>query len=225
MATHPFYPLGVAIPNYSANTMSTPVILAWFCGIGATIILPTLAIAKSKRPGIPKSELATAAWFVLCAFIHFFLEGYFALHFDTLAGDMTLLGQMWKEYSLSDSRYLTGDTFVVCMETITAVFWGPLSILCASTIVSESPWRHPLQIVISLGQLYGDVLYYATCTFEEHARATLYSRPERYYFWGYYVLLNAFWIVIPSILLWQSLRSVATVFARVQKLDQGKKGR
>jgi cholestenol delta-isomerase len=138
---------------------------------------------------------------------------------------MTLLGQMWKEYSLSDSRYLTGDTFVVCMETITAVFWGPLSILCASTIVSESPWRHPLQIVISLGQLYGDVLYYATCTFEEHARATLYSRPERYYFWGYYVLLNAFWIVIPSILLWQSLRSVATVFARVQKLDQGKKGR
>jgi cholestenol delta-isomerase len=75
MATHPFYPLGVAIPNYSANTMSTPVILAWFCGIGATIILPTLAIAKSKRPGIPKSELATAAWFVLCAFIHFFLEG------------------------------------------------------------------------------------------------------------------------------------------------------
>jgi cholestenol Delta-isomerase len=132
---------------------------------------------------------------------------------------------VWKEYSLSDSRYLTGDTFVVCMETITAVFWGPLSILCASTIVSESPWRHPLQIVISLGQLYGDVLYYATCTFEEHARATLYSRPERYYFWGYYVLLNAFWIVIPSILLWQSLRSVAAVFARVQKLDQGKKGR
>ncbi len=27
----------------------------------------------------------------------------------------------------SDRRYLTRDSFVVCMETITAFFWGPLS--------------------------------------------------------------------------------------------------
>jgi cholestenol delta-isomerase len=32
-----------------------------------------------------------------------------------------LFGQLWKEYSLSDSRYLTQDAFVLCMETITAV--------------------------------------------------------------------------------------------------------
>lgn len=33
-----------------------------------------------------------------------------------------LFGQLWKEYSLSDSRYLTQDNaFVLCMETITAV--------------------------------------------------------------------------------------------------------
>lgn len=75
MENHPYYPLGVAIPGFSANTMSTPVILAWFCGIGATIILPTLAIASRRRPGISNGELATVAWFVLCAFIHFFLEG------------------------------------------------------------------------------------------------------------------------------------------------------
>ena len=30
-------------------------------------------------------------------------------------------GQLWKEYSLSDSRYLTSDPFVLCMETVTAV--------------------------------------------------------------------------------------------------------
>jgi cholestenol delta-isomerase len=30
-------------------------------------------------------------------------------------------GQLWKEYSLADSRYLTSDPFVLCMETITAV--------------------------------------------------------------------------------------------------------
>lgn len=32
-----------------------------------------------------------------------------------------LFGQMWKEYSWSDSRYLTSDAFVLCMETVTAV--------------------------------------------------------------------------------------------------------
>lgn len=33
----------------------------------------------------------------------------------------SLFGQLWKEYSLSDSRYLTKDPFVLCMESITAV--------------------------------------------------------------------------------------------------------
>jgi cholestenol delta-isomerase len=29
--------------------------------------------------------------------------------------------QLWKEYALSDSRYLFSDPFVLCMETWTAV--------------------------------------------------------------------------------------------------------
>lgn len=41
-----------------------------------------------------------------------------------------LYGQLWKEYALSDSRYLTQDAFVLCMETVTAA--SPLSCLEAS---------------------------------------------------------------------------------------------
>lgn len=33
----------------------------------------------------------------------------------------TLFAQLWKEYTLSDSRYLTLDVFTVCVETITVV--------------------------------------------------------------------------------------------------------
>lgn len=33
----------------------------------------------------------------------------------------TLFGQLWKEYALSDSRYLTQNAFVLCMESLTAV--------------------------------------------------------------------------------------------------------
>lgn len=108
------------------------------------------------------------------------------------------------------------------METITTVFWGPMSLLCAYYIVTDHPAGHPVQAIISLGQLYGDVLYYATCTFEELVRDTAYSRPERAYFWGYYVLLNSFWIVVPSILLLQSARETANAFRVLKAVDSGK---
>lgn len=51
--------------------------------------------------------------------------------------------------------------------------------------------RHALQIILSLGQVYGDVLYYATSLLE-----ISYCRPEGYYFWFYYFFFNFIWIVI-----------------------------
>ena len=43
------------------------------------------------------------------------------LNHSSLAGQQTLFAQLWKEYSLSDSRYLTSDPFMVSVETITVV--------------------------------------------------------------------------------------------------------
>ena len=57
--------------------------------------------------------------------------------------------------------------------------------------------RHPIQIIVSLGQLYGDVLYYGTALFDHYYKGLTYSRPEAYYFWGYYVAINFIWVVIP----------------------------
>lgn len=140
-----------------------------------------------------------------------------------MASKNDLFGQLWKEYSLSDSRYMTQDPFVVCMETVTAVFWGPLSFACAYLVVKEHPLRHPLQLIVSLGQLYGDVLYYAICWFNELVYGVAYSRPERFYYWMYYVLCNAFWIVIPLMLMYQSVGETAAVFAKVKQAATGKK--
>lgn len=36
-------------------------------------------------------------------------------------------GQLWKEYALSDSRYMASDPFVLCMESWTAVRPSPLN--------------------------------------------------------------------------------------------------
>lgn len=43
------------------------------------------------------------------------------IHHDHMASSQDLFGQLWKEYALSDSRYMTSDTLVLCMETMTVV--------------------------------------------------------------------------------------------------------
>lgn len=65
-------------------------------------------------------------------------------------------------------------------------------------ITFEHPLRHPLQALVSLGQIYGDILYYATSMFDLYFKGLNYCRPEAYYFWGYYFFMNFIWIVIPG---------------------------
>lgn len=152
------------------------------------------------------------------------MQGYFVFNHATLAADTGLFGQMWKEYSLSDSRYLTSDTFTVCMETVTTVLWGPLSILAAYFIAIDHPARHPLQALISFGQIYGDILYLSTSFFDEAYRQTAYSRPEPFYYYGYFIFLNAIWLVIPGLLLLQSTVATINAFAFL-KAKGGVKGK
>lgn len=140
-----------------------------------------------------------------------------------MASSSALLAQAWKEYSLSDSRYLTQDSFVIPMEAVTAIFWGPLSFVIAWMIAADHPLRHPLQAAVSLGQLYGDVLYYATCAWEHFVKGRIFCVPDGRFFWGYFVLLNAFWIVIPLVMLIKSARSVERVVRRVKELEGARK--
>lgn len=55
-------------------------------------------------------------------------KGYYVYNREGIASMDTLFALLWKEYTLSDSRYLTSDIFTVCVETITVVS-PPLSCL------------------------------------------------------------------------------------------------
>ena len=92
-------------------------------------------------------------------------------------------------------------------------FWGPLSFVTAGLIAYDHPVRYPLQLIVSLGQFYGDVLYYATSMFDHYILNVSYSRPEAAYYWGYFVLMNAFWIVIPGFLMAQSVGATWSAFS------------
>lgn len=66
--------------------------------------------------------------------MHCFFEGYFIIHHDHMASAQDFFGQLWKEYSLSDSRYMTSDTLVLCLETMTVV---RVMILTTQTRISD----------------------------------------------------------------------------------------
>lgn len=53
------------------------------------------------------------------------LSGYFLVYHATLLSRIDLPAQLWKEYAISDSRYLSGDTFVLAIERITVVRVNP----------------------------------------------------------------------------------------------------
>ncbi|KAL6703947.1 hypothetical protein ACN47E_008885 [Coniothyrium glycines] len=212
---HPYYPLEVEIVGYLANKWGTVELLSmFFPGVAVICVLTYMGVMR-LRPNASTADLTTIMWFVLCGCIHSFFEGYFAYNFRTMGERGDLFGELWKEYALSDSRYLTQDAFVLCMETVTAVFWGPGSFLTAYLISIDHPVRYSAQLIVSLGQFYGDVLYYATSLFDHYILNLSYSRPEQFYYWGYFVLMNAFWIVIPGYLMFQSVMATWSAFAAV----------
>lgn len=113
--------------------------------------------------------------------------------------------------------------------------WGPLCFCVTYMIVVNHPLRHPLQSLVGIGQIYGDILYYATGMFDHYYKNVTYCRPEPYYFWFYFFFMNFIWIVIPGgkkasnspdvpanrrpALLVQSFRATSEAFSTLEKLS------
>lgn len=195
---NPYYPLGTTVEGWVANEASVAEILGVFFGACAVLFSATHVVSKRLQPNLSNVELLTAMWFVLSGAIHIFFEGYYVFNVLDIGTHQTWIGQMWKEYAFSDSRYLTQNAFVLCMESITAIAWGPGCLLVAAMVIFRHPLRFPLQGLVSLGQVYGDVLYYGTAYFEHVVYGLSYSRPEPFYFYFYFVFMNAIWMVIPG---------------------------
>ncbi|KAF7930705.1 uncharacterized protein EAE98_001996 [Botrytis deweyae] len=223
VVNHPYYPLEMEIASYLANEWTVPTLLSIFFGACAVLFLCTRTFVARSYPHLPSTEKAAIWWLVLSGAIHLFFEGYFSLHHTKIIKDQQLLGQLWKEYALSDSRYLTSDPFVLCMETVTAFLWGPMCFTVAAFIATRHPLRHPLQIIVTVGQIYGLVLYYATHTFDYYHKEVNYSRPEFLYFWFYYFFMNFLWMVFPGMLLVDSVRTIARTFTELDQVKNTRK--
>ncbi|KAE8343444.1 hypothetical protein BDV24DRAFT_129250 [Aspergillus arachidicola] len=223
MIPHQYYPPTIHLPHFAANETSVVSVIAQFGFLWAAVLGTAFLVIRRVRPTASRADKLAFVWMCLTGFIHLFFESYFVIHHETLAGSQELFGQLWKEYSLSDSRYLTSDAFLVTMEAVTAFCWGPLAFFIAYCIAVQHPARHALQLLISVGQVYGDVLYYATSLFDLYFHGETFCRPEGYYFWFYYFFFNFIWMFIGSYYVKQSVGEIYRAFKTVQELGSSRK--
>ncbi|KAL2124414.1 hypothetical protein VTJ04DRAFT_779 [Mycothermus thermophilus] len=234
--SHPYYPPTAAI-DYVPNASPLSVILGAFGGLIGAWVLGWLGLAKrissAGKQGLSGADWFSVGWFALCGFLHIFFEGHFILNHASLASSQSLFSQLWKEYSLSDSRYLSSDPFMLCIESLTLLLWGPLSLLSVVLTArstrrrsaTEQTVRHLTQAAVSVAHLYGAALYYGTCGFAEHIRGEVYSRPEFLYYWVYYAGMNAPWGVVPIWLLWRSAKAIRGAFEAAERAQEERKGK
>ncbi|CAL5222568.1 g4952 [Coccomyxa viridis] len=193
---HPFYPQSLLLPGYEPLTIPFDQILGIFFGVTAIVfIVVWLASGRVSHFGI--GDRLTVTWLVITGIIHMLVEGAVVLNADFYKStSKNILFEIWKEYGKADSRYLTRDSFVINMEAFTAFVVGPMCFWAVAGMVHQKPWRHLLALIVSVCQLYGDVLYFATTGSE----GWIHSRPEPLYFWFYFVVINGIWVVIPGII-------------------------
>ena len=116
--------------------------------------------------------------------------------------------------------FSSGDSFTVCMETITAFVDGPLAFMALYAFLQNKPYRHVTQLVLSLCQLYGDVLYFSTEFKDGCTHGPMY---HPVYFWFYFVFMNILWIIIPSMCLFESWKAIVGAQRSSDDKESGKK--
>jgi cholestenol Delta-isomerase len=195
---HPYYPTDAVLSGgFVPNDRETTELLAVFAAIYCCVFATILWIAGRRQLPMSLFDKITLLWFVLCGTLHTFFEGYFVANHHRIASMPDLFGQLWKEYALSDSRYLTSDTFVLSAETMSVFVLGSLSFLMVFLIATSNPYRYSVQIIVSTGHIYSDALYYLTSFVDHYYKDVSVCRPEPYYFWLYYFGMNFVWIVVP----------------------------
>ncbi|KAL8359779.1 hypothetical protein RB598_008243 [Gaeumannomyces tritici] len=219
LGSHPYLPTEAVIAGYAANETPLPKILIKFSLRIVAVLLSSIALSRQFNPRLRLADLLAVSWFSLNGYLHLFFESYFVLNAATLAGSQSLLAQLWKEYALSDSRYLTSDTFVWTIEAISVVCWGPLSVATAFCIVRGSNMRYPLQLLLSMAHIYGVALYYGTSTVDLASKGIAHSRPEFLYFWVYYVGMNLPWAVVPAGFIFSSVRKICKALGVAERAE------
>lgn len=229
---HPYYPTNLPLHGYTPPAHSLFIVGAIFGAFTLLAFGGGYLLTRGINPLASRSSGLSAAWFFFCkssyrhtlvsmltvpvgGLLHLHFEGFFIKRRHTLAASSHLFASAWKHYTLSDSRYLANDNFVVSIEQLTVLIQGPLCLLVFTGGVFNKWWRHPLRIVVCAVHFWSCALYFATETRRGHADC----RPEGVYWWGYLVGMNAPWIVVPVVLMWRSFGVIREALEKAERVD------
>jgi len=156
-----------------------------------------------ERRNIARVDILVMIWCIVDGLEHMFLEGPYLIIslIGTVNTSTSAIAIPWREYGKADSRWLVSDPMISGVEFIVVFFVGPLCILEVYAIWTHRTYRHWLQMVINVCDLYGDWM----CLVPEFLIGSPhlnYANPL--YLWVYLIFFYALWIIIPLLLVYQS---------------------
>lgn len=112
------------------------------------------------------------------------------------------------QYARYDARYSEQDPLVIFI-CYTEFLLGPLCFYLVWLIHKGSAYRHRVQLILCTAQFYGTVLYFfAPVVQGSWSRVMTHDSFE---LWVYVIILNALWMIVPGIMIYQSLSQPAGV--------------
>ncbi|KAK3603694.1 hypothetical protein CHS0354_023300 [Potamilus streckersoni] len=163
-----------------------------------------------RRRLSPVDQLITI-WLVFDVLVHFTLEGSFVLLALTVTPEKSdhFTALVWKEYGKADARWATFDATIVSLEILTVGFCAPLAAFLIYAILKNKYYRHFVQIVLCVCELYGGWMTFCP---EWLTGSKALNTGNFLYLWVYLVFFNALWVIIPIAMLWQSWVAMRTNF-------------
>lgn len=205
--SHPYVPRDLILRDYVPGLLSQSTIVGVYA-VSSILLVLFIWIVPGRFSKRHKLDRLLMCWWAFTGLTHLILEGYFVFSPDFYKEKTALyLAEVWKEYSKGDSRYAARDAGVVAVEGITAVLEGPASLLAVYAISANKSYSYLLQFAISLGQLYGAVVYFVTSFLEGDNFAA-----SPYYYYAYYVGANAAWLVIPTLIAIRCWKMICAAF-------------
>lgn len=208
---HPYSPAELQLPGFVPQRLSQAQIVAPFVGTAVLAVLGAWLVSGRCGGGggrLSRTDRLLMGWWLFTALTHLVFEPPFLFTPDFFSKENpNYFDDLFKEYSKGDSRYAARDTVIVALEAITVGLKGPASLLAVYAIASRKPYSHILQFAVSLGQLYGCLVYFVTAYLDGFS---FWASP--FYFWAYFVGSNSSWVVIPTLIATRSWKKISAAF-------------
>ena len=165
---------------------------------------------KANLSNFTFAEYIALIWFSLDAFTHLTIElGYVYLALTSTAKySDTYLGHIWREYGRADARWAVRDPTVISLEILTVCI-GVLCLFQVYAVATRAAFRHPLQMVICVAELYGGWMTFAPEWIDGSPNL---NGSSFALMWIYLVFMNGLWVVVPALLLWDSYARLTEVY-------------